>query len=106
MYTLHKPFFGTLDGDGKKLSNVYVNYDGGYWALFDYIVRLYDLRVGNLALTGQSVYAVNYVAIGKVYGCCGSDRHVAIDKYLLKVDGAVQTDGMTVICMSSPATSR
>ncbi len=37
MYTLHKPFFGTLDGDGKKLSNVYVNYDGGYWAMFDFL---------------------------------------------------------------------
>ncbi|MDE7373538.1 MAG: hypothetical protein K2N18_05695, partial [Clostridia bacterium] len=39
MFTLHKPFFGTLDGDGKKLSNVSVHYDGGYWALFDFLAQ-------------------------------------------------------------------
>lgn len=38
MYTLRKPFYGVLDGDDKKLSNVSVNYDGGYWALFDLTV--------------------------------------------------------------------
>ena len=37
LYTLHKPFFGTLDGNNKKLSNISVNYDGGYWSLFDFI---------------------------------------------------------------------
>lgn len=37
IYTLHKEFYGTLDGNGKRLSNIRVNYDGGYWALFDMI---------------------------------------------------------------------
>ena len=37
IFTLRKPFFGVLDGNGKKLSNIRVNYDGGYWALFDFI---------------------------------------------------------------------
>lgn len=37
MYALNKPFYGTLDGNNKRLVNVRVGYDGGYWALFDYI---------------------------------------------------------------------
>lgn len=37
IYSLRKPFYGTLDGNGKKLSNINVNYDGGYWSLFDYL---------------------------------------------------------------------
>ena len=39
IYTLSKPFCGVLDGNGKKLKNMRVVYDGGYWALFDYIVQ-------------------------------------------------------------------
>lgn len=37
LYTLKKPFFGTLDGNNNRLINVRVGYDGGYWALFDYV---------------------------------------------------------------------
>lgn len=36
-YTLHAPFYGVLDGNGKRLANIRVFYDGGYWAMFDYI---------------------------------------------------------------------
>lgn len=36
---LNKPFFGTLDGNGKKLSNIRVIYNDGYWALFDHIAK-------------------------------------------------------------------
>lgn len=39
IYTLSKPFYGELDGNGKKLKNIRVIYDGGYWALFDYLVQ-------------------------------------------------------------------
>ena len=39
IYTLRKPFNGTLDGNGKKLSNIRVNYDGGFWALFEFLER-------------------------------------------------------------------
>lgn len=37
IFTLRKPFFGTLDGNGKTLSNLSVNYKYGFWALFEYI---------------------------------------------------------------------
>lgn len=37
IYTLRKPFFGCLDGNGKKLRNIRVVYDGGYWSLFELI---------------------------------------------------------------------
>lgn len=36
---LNKPFGGTLDGNGKKLTNMRVIYNDGYWALFDYITK-------------------------------------------------------------------
>lgn len=36
IYSLKKPFFGVLDGDNRTLSGITVNYDGGYWALFDF----------------------------------------------------------------------
>lgn len=36
---LNKPFYGVLDGNGKKLINIRVRYDHGYFALFDFIVR-------------------------------------------------------------------
>ena len=44
IYTLSKPFFGVLDGNGKKLSGIRVHYDGGYWALFDFIARGGEVR--------------------------------------------------------------
>lgn len=37
MFTLRKPFCGRLDGNGKKLYNINVIYDGGYWAMFDFL---------------------------------------------------------------------
>lgn len=37
LYTLSRPFYGVLDGNGRTLSNVRIEYDGGYWALFDFI---------------------------------------------------------------------
>lgn len=36
---LNKSFFGTLDGNNKKLSNIRVIYNDGYWALFDHIAK-------------------------------------------------------------------
>lgn len=39
MFTLRKPFFGVLDGDGKTLSNIRVNYKNGFWAMFEYIAK-------------------------------------------------------------------
>ena len=38
IFTLAKPFYGTLDGNGKTVKGMRVCYDGGYWALFDYLV--------------------------------------------------------------------
>ncbi|MCM1367961.1 MAG: hypothetical protein NC184_04030 [Roseburia sp.] len=39
LYTLTRPFYGVLDGNGKTLSNIRIEYDGGYWALFDFVTR-------------------------------------------------------------------
>lgn len=37
MFMLKKPFFGRFDGNGKALRNVSVEYDGGSWAMFEFI---------------------------------------------------------------------
>lgn len=52
--TLKKPFFGVLDGDGKRLSHIHVRYDGGYWALFDYIAL--GGRVQNITFDDADIY--------------------------------------------------
>ena len=38
IFTLSKPFYGTLDGNGKTIKGMRVHYNGGYWAMFDYLV--------------------------------------------------------------------
>lgn len=48
LFTLKKPFCGTLDGCGKKLTNINVVYDGGYFALFDFVSK--GATVKNLKL--------------------------------------------------------
>ncbi len=54
IYTLRKPFNGTLDGNGKKLSNIRVNYDGGFWALFEFLER--GAVVTNVTFDGAEIY--------------------------------------------------
>ena len=54
IYTLRKPFFGTLDGNGKKLANIRVNYDGGFWALFEFLAR--GSEVKNIKFDGAEIY--------------------------------------------------
>ncbi|MCH5350856.1 MAG: hypothetical protein J1F39_02675 [Clostridiales bacterium] len=38
-YALSQPFYGTLNGNGKELSNIRVRHRSGYWAMFDYITN-------------------------------------------------------------------
>ena len=54
IYTLRKPFGGTLDGNGKKLSNIRVNYDGGFWALFEFLER--GSTVKDVTFDGTEIY--------------------------------------------------
>lgn len=44
IFMLTKPFYGDLNGNFKKLSNIRVMYDGGFWALFDYITPQATVR--------------------------------------------------------------
>lgn len=39
MFTLRKPFFGVLDGNNKTLSNISVNYNNGFWSMFEFIAK-------------------------------------------------------------------
>lgn len=81
IYTLHKPFFGVLDGNNKKLSNIKVNYDGGYWSLFDFIatgatvknVVLHKAEITNQTQDDKhplnaAIAAIAYVNYGTVSG--------------------------------------
>lgn len=54
IYTLTCPFYGTLDGNNKKLSNLRVRYDGGYWALFELIVK--GAVVKNITFDNVDIY--------------------------------------------------
>lgn len=53
IYTLSRPFFGVLDGNGKTVSNVRVVYDGGHWALFDFVLK--NAVVKNLKFDAPSI---------------------------------------------------
>ena len=62
MFTLSRPFYGVLDGGRHMLYNVTVGYDGGYWALFDFLARgavIENLIFSGMAVTNrlQSAYA-------------------------------------------------
>lgn len=41
---LSQPFFGVLDGGGNRLSGLRVEYDGGHWALFEFIAEGGEVR--------------------------------------------------------------
>lgn len=55
IYMLTQPFYGVLDGNGKTLSGIRVRYDGGYWALFDFIVK--GATVKNVKFDGANIVA-------------------------------------------------
>lgn len=44
VFTLRKPFYGVLDGNGKKLSNFSVTYRNGFWALFEHVAQGGEIR--------------------------------------------------------------
>ncbi len=46
-------FYGTLDGNGKKLSGIVVNHTAGRWALFDEIVK--DATVKNITFVSPEI---------------------------------------------------
>lgn len=54
LLTLSKPFYGVLDGNGKKLMHIRVKYDGGYWALFDFITQ--GAVVKNMFFDSPEIY--------------------------------------------------
>lgn len=54
LLTLSKPFYGVLDGNGKKLTHIRVNYDGGYWAMFDFITQ--GAEVKNMFFDSPEIY--------------------------------------------------
>lgn len=39
-HTLTQPFYGTLNGNGKELSNIRIRNRSGYWAMFDFITKV------------------------------------------------------------------
>lgn len=88
IYTLTRPFYGTLDGNNKILSNLRVRYDGGYWALFDYITS--GATVKNIIFDTVDIY--NEIVIsdkGEIFPLDTSIATVAHNNY-----GTIQ--GITV----------
>lgn len=53
IFTLRKPFLGVLDGDNKTLSNISVNYNNGFWSLFEFIAK--DAVVKNIKFSSAEI---------------------------------------------------
>lgn len=81
IFTLSRPFFGRLDGGRHMLYNATVGYDGGYWALFDFIARggvVENVTFENMSVTNRlqsayapldaSIAAVAHVNYGEICG--------------------------------------
>ncbi len=86
IYTLSKPFYGVLDGNSKTLSNLRVRYDGGYWALFDMLVKgseVKNIKFDNVDIVNKvqvpdrpidaSIATVAQFNYGKISGITLSD---------------------------------
>ncbi len=53
VFTLRKPFFGVLDGNGKKLSDFNVDYYNGFWALFEHVANGGEIK--NIKFVGPVI---------------------------------------------------
>ncbi len=93
IFTLNKPFFGTLDGDGNSLLYVRVRYNGGYWAVFDHIapggtvrnVTFEDADIYNTAR--DEMYPVNSSTAIVAYVNRGTVENVSLDGVRVTVSG-------------------
>ncbi len=75
---LNKPLYGTLDGNGKKLSNIIVTYNDGYWALFDHITP--SGTVKNITFESPDIYN-DGLSSSKGFPIAGKIATVAYENY-------------------------
>lgn len=54
IFRLKMPFYGTLDGDNKCISNLNVVFDGGYWAMFEFVAPTGVIK--NLRVNGANLH--------------------------------------------------
>lgn len=84
IFTLSRPFFGVLDGNGKVFRSVRVYYDGGYWALFDYIAdggEVFGIKFNEPVIDNvcaDSVHPVNSTIATVAYVNHGTVRNIAV----------------------------
>ena len=84
----YKPFRGVLNGNGKTISNLYINYtSGAYQGLFGVInymrspiVNVFDLKIDNFDITSQY----------NVGSLCGSCNQMVILKNVCSTNGTVR----------------
>lgn len=79
IYTLSKPFYGTLDGNDKRLRNIRVRYDGGYWALFDFVTT--GAMIKDIRFYEPDIYNETYVKGDDIYPYSTQIAMVAHDNY-------------------------
>lgn len=93
---LTQAFFGTLDGDGKRLINCNVNYDGGRWALFDTVLE--DAVIKNIVfeeIVVENVWRVNDHPLASSTSVVAYNNYGTIDGVKL-VDARITASGGAV----------
>ncbi len=93
MFTLRKPFFGTLDGDNKTLSNISVHHNNGFWAMFDYIadggivknIKFDNAEINNTTQTDK--HPINSAVAMVAYRSYGTVTGIALSNSKFNVKG-------------------
>lgn len=93
-FKLKMPFYGTLDGGNNCLYNINVNYDGGYWAMFEYVTRFGVIK--NIRVNGANLYnglqSTEYYPVGAetaliAYNNYGRIENISISELEATVSG-------------------
>lgn len=93
MFTLRKPFFGTLDGGGNTLSNITVNNSNGFWAMFEFIAKggaVTNIKFDTVKITNtvqDDEYPINASVAMVAYSNYGTVSDVTLSNANISVTG-------------------
>ncbi|MCH5154084.1 MAG: hypothetical protein J1F71_02615 [Clostridiales bacterium] len=93
MYTIRKPFFGVLDGNGKTLSNIAVHYSSGFWAMFEFVATggiVKNIKFDGVDLNNEmqdEVHPINATVAMVAYRNYGTVTNITLSGAKLTVAG-------------------
>lgn len=97
------PFKGTFDGNGHKISGLYINTTSDFQGLFGYIK---EGEIKNLSVSGtvKGSYDVGGIVgnnnSGKVINCCNSAEIVSTNSRSGGVAGRIDNSGIVINCFN------